>query len=139
MGSHWHVFANHSVRQPQHAAGSRMNIANVARRGARLKREEVPADPRIASAPSPIHGMGVFAQQDLVAGTEIPYNRSIGVNGINHSCRPNVVSRDTGSAVLRVTRPIAKGDEIVIDYLQWADRLVFGKCNCGYCAEVSRG
>ena len=92
-----------------------------------------------ASAPSPIHGMGVFAQQDLVAGTEIPYNRSIGVNGINHSCRPNVVSRDTGSAVLRVTRPIAKGDEIVIDYLQWADRLVFGKCNCGYCAEVSRG
>jgi SET domain-containing protein len=106
----------------------------------------MPSARRYATAPSPIHGLGVFARQpfapgdligvlpgirtpryrprrgrifavELDAGYLVPRALPGGLWLLNHSCQPNAeLARLPRSARLIALRAIAPGDEITCDY-----------------------
>jgi hypothetical protein len=70
--------------------------------------------------PSPIHGVGAFAKQDLDIGTVVLVNNVIdpepsraGFRGFNHSNNPNVRHFDPEWKVVRLVR---QGEELTVDY-----------------------
>ena len=110
---------------------------------------------------SPIHGKGVFAEQDIPAGALIyrsteytvtpnPIYASIQrspqehllekvLRWENHSCEPNTVLRFDGAAVqLIATEQILDGEELVCDYRTTEDSIpVPFRCNCGHCGGIT--
>lgn len=75
--------------------------------------------------PSPIHGLGMFAVRDLTEGELLAPARLAGKRTpagryTNHSAQPNAifVAQPNDDLHLVAARPIAAGEEVVIDYRQ---------------------
>jgi hypothetical protein len=109
---------------------------------------------------SPIHGNGLFAEQDIPANAliyeseEYTVTRTAKHGSIqrtptdhimekilrweNHSCVPNTVLRFDGPSVqLIATKRILAGQEIVCDYRNTEDSIpVPFRCNCGHCPGI---
>jgi hypothetical protein len=109
---------------------------------------------------SPIHGNGLFAEQDIPANLliyesdEYTITQTAKYGSIqrtptkhlleetlrweNHSCVPNTILRFDGSSVqLIATNHILAGQEIVCDYRNTEDSIpVPFRCNCGYCPGI---
>lgn len=78
---------------------------------------------------SPIHGMGLFAKQDIPAKQELGishvaderfpngYIRTPLGGFVNHSYEPNIEMYEDGDTIhMRTIRPISKDQEITVDY-----------------------
>ncbi|MBS3061776.1 MAG: SET domain-containing protein-lysine N-methyltransferase [Candidatus Diapherotrites archaeon] len=87
---------------------------------------------------SPIHGKGVFALQDIKAGTIADKWQAYAQNQnprtdktvdqfVNHSCKPNAYAKDSVDIALR---DIKAGEEITCDYTKENGIHPKFKCNC---------
>ena len=109
---------------------------------------------------SPIHGKGLFAEQDIPADTliyesdEYSVSRTAKYGTIqrtptehllektlrweNHSCVPNTMLDFDGPSIqLIATKHILEGEEIVCDYRDTENSIPEPfRCNCGHCPGV---
>ncbi len=92
-----------------------------------------PLPKSVTIKPSKIHGLGLFATEDIPEGTELGIShfeykgtkddlvRTPLGGFVNHSYSPNADIRQGRKRVLIVTKGIKAGDEITVDYTPWYD------------------
>lgn len=87
-------------------------------------------------AESPIHGMGVFANQSIDSGTyaDLPSDYFFeGYAGINHSCNPNCKINSENNKLVILTN-IAADEELTVSYSKW--NAYEPGCNCITCRKI---